>query len=287
MERAISKELDEILGQKFPVLDDGFLVPIDYMGNDTSIVEAARISYGDGTRKVSDDRNLIRYMYRNNHMSPFEMCSIKFHIRAPIYVFRQWHRHRMSKINELSGRYSIVPDEKHKTETNAWRLQDTSNKQGSKGTIENGMGIYLTRREQELQNLAQEVYNERLKLGIAREQARKDMPLSNYSEMIWKMDLRNLLHFLNLRLDSHAQFEIQEYARAIANVVEKWVPLTWEAFSDYRLNSITFSREELKILKNLSSDHPIDEVIEQVKPNLSKRELTEFKAKYEKMTYDN
>ncbi|MDH7605218.1 MAG: FAD-dependent thymidylate synthase [Melioribacter sp.] len=244
--------LDEILGKKFPVLDDGFVRVIDYMGSDESIVQAARVSYGKGTKKVSEDRGLIRYLMRNRHTTPFEMCEIKFHIRVPMDTWRQWIRHRTANVNEYSTRYSIAIDASQKTAPNQWRLQAKDNKQGSNGFLDESIGKKLSEREEELQNFAREIYRERLEFGVAREQARKDLPLSTYTEAYWKIDLHNLLHFLSLRMDSHAQYEIRSYANVIGNeIVAKWCPLTWEAFLDYQINSITFSSIEIKIINAL------------------------------------
>ncbi len=244
--------LDEILGKKFPVLDDGFVRVIDYMGSDESIVQAARVSYGKGTKKVSEDRGLIRYLMRNRHTTPFEMCEIKFHVRVPMDTWRQWIRHRTANVNEYSTRYSIAIDTTQKTAPNQWRLQAKNNKQGSEGFLDESIGKKLTEREEELQNFAREIYQERLELGVAREQARKDLPLSTYTEAYWKIDLHNLLHFLSLRMDSHAQYEIRSYANVIGNeIVARWCPLAWEAFLDYQVNSITFSSYEIKIISAL------------------------------------
>jgi len=253
--------LDEILGKKFPVLDDGFVRVIDYMGSDESIVQAARVSYGKGTKKVSEDRGLIRYLMRNRHTTPFEMCEIKFHLRVPMDTWRQWIRHRTANVNEYSTRYSIAIDASQKTEPNQWRLQAKDNKQGSNGFLDESIGKKLSEREEELQNFAREIYQERLELGVAREQARKDLPLSTYTEAYWKIDLHNLLHFLSLRMDSHAQFEIRSYANVIGNeIVAKWCPLAWEAFLDYQINSITFSSYEIKIINALFKNK-IDEAL--------------------------
>lgn len=242
--------LDEILGKKFPVLDDGFIRVIDYMGSDESIVQAARVSYGRGTKKVSEDRGLIRYLLRNRHTTPFEMCEIKLHVRVPMDAWRQWIRHRTANINEYSTRYSIAIDASQKTAPGEWRIQALDNKQGSDGFIENETGNKLSAREEELQNFAREVYQERLNLGVAREQARKDLPLSTYTEAYWKVDLHNLLHFLELRMDAHAQYEIRAFANVIGNeIVSRWCPVAWQAFKDYYMNSLTFSSLEIPVLK--------------------------------------
>jgi len=244
--------LEEILGKKFPVLDDGFVRVVDYMGGDEAIVQAARVSYGKGTKKVSEDRGLIRYLLRNFHTTPFEMSEIKLHVRVPMDAWRQWIRHRTANVNEYSTRYSIAIDASQKTDAGNWRIQAIDNKQGSEGFFDNAIGSKLTEREVELQQFAREIYQERLQLGVAREQARKDLPLSTYTEAYWKIDLHNLLNFLALRMDTHAQFEIRSYANVIGNeIVSRWCPIAWEAFKDYRMNSMSFSSLELQILKQL------------------------------------
>jgi len=247
--------LEKILGNKFPVLDDGFVRVIDYMGGDESIVQAARVSYGKGTKKISEDRGLIRYLLRNSHTTPFEMCEIKLHVRVPMDAWRQWIRHRTANVNEYSTRYSIAIDASQKTGANEWRYQAQDNKQGSAGFFPPEIGEKLTEREIELQNFARDIYQERLNLGVAREQARKDLPLSTYTEAYWKIDLHNLLNFLWLRMDAHAQFEIRSYANVIGNeIVARWCPIAWQAFKDYRINAMSFSSLELQIIKELIAD---------------------------------
>ncbi len=247
--------LDEILGKPFKVLDDGFIRVIDYMGSDKSIVQAARVSYGEGTKKVTQDRGLIRYLMRHHHSTPFEMCEIKLHIRVPMDTWRQWIRHRTANVNEYSTRYSIAINNAQKTNPDEWRLQSGMNKQGSEGFLDAGLGNQLTREESNLHNEIWNIYNKRIEKGIAREQARKDLPLSTYTEAYWKMDLHNLLHFLRLRMDSHAQLEIRKYATIIGEeIVKRWVPLTWEAFEDYRMNSQNFSALEMELLKLIGNN---------------------------------
>jgi thymidylate synthase (FAD) len=250
--RATAPELDAILGQPFKVLDDGFVRVVDYMGNDDSIVQAARVSYGVGTKRVREDRALIRYLLRHAHTTPFEMADIKFHVRVPMDIWRQWIRHRTASVNEYSTRYSVAIDSAAVTAPDEWRLQSTGNRQGSDGSLDVTTGAALSAREAELQALSRQVYDERLDAGVAREQARKDLPLSTYTEAYWKTNLHNLLHFLALRMDSHAQWEIREYARTIGEeIVAKWVPVAWEAFVDYRMNTTQFSEAELAIITAL------------------------------------
>ena len=249
LQRPSSPELDKLLGQAFPVLDDGFVRVVDYMGNDSSIVQAARVSYGDGTRKVSEDRALIRYLLRHQHTTPFEMCMLKLHVRVPMDAWRQWIRHRTASVNEYSTRYSIAIDRAQMTPADSWRQQAQDNKQGSGGFFDKVQGEQLSASEQELHRLSKDVYQQRLDAGVAREQARKDLPLSTYTEAFWQIDLHNLLHFLALRMDSHAQLEIRRYAETIGEqIVKPWVPATWEAFQDYRFGQMTLSRQEQELL---------------------------------------
>lgn len=246
--------LDRILGKIYPVLNDGFVRVIDYMGSDQAIVQAARVSYGKGTKPIHEDRGLIRYLMRHQHTTPFEMCEIKFHVRVPMDCWRQWIRHRTANVNEYSTRYSIAIDAAQKTKPFEWRLQSPSNKQGSNGSVEGTIGERLSKREEELHSFVRQVYNERLEAGVAREQARKDLTLSTYTEAYWKIDLHNLFHFLKLRLDEHAQQEIREYAKVIGyEIVSKWCPLAWEAFVDYRLNAVELSRIEVEIISAIHS----------------------------------
>lgn len=254
VQRPVVKALDEILGNPLKVLDDGFVRVIDYMGSDESIVQAARVSYGKGTKKVNEDRGLIRYLLRHAHTTPFEMCEIKLHVRVPMDCWRQWIRHRTASINEYSTRYSLAIDASQKTAPSEWRLQSTGNKQGSEGFTDITLGTALTQREQELQDLARSIYNERVEKGVAREQARKDLPLSTYTEAYWKVDLHNLLHFLALRMDEHAQFEIRSYANVIGHeVVRRWCPIVWEAFIDYRLRGSSLTRLEIDIIRAIQT----------------------------------
>lgn len=241
--------LDAILGKPLPVLDDGFIRLIDYMGSDEAIVQAARVSYGKGTKKISRDRELIRYLMRHLHTSPFEMCEIKLHVRVPMDCWRQWIRHRTANVNEYSTRYSEAIDSAQTTRPSEWRLQAFVNRQGSEGTLPTEEGRLLSGGEAELQKQAREVYQQRLNSGVAREQARKDLPLSTYTEAYWKIDLNNLFHFLFLRMDPHAQLEIRSCAECIGEqIVSRWCPLAWEAFMDYRMNGLSFSRLEWRIL---------------------------------------
>lgn len=249
--------LDEILGVPIRVLDDGLVRVVDYMGDDAAIVQAARVSYGSGTKAVSDDRGLIRYLLRHRHTTPFEMCELKLHVRVPMDAWRQWIRHRTASVNETSTRYSLAIDAAQRTAPDAWRLQSADNKQGSDGVADPDLGLRLTGGEREFQEQARRIYEERLAAGVAREQARKDLPLCTYTEAYWKLDLHNLLHFLSLRMDGHAQKEIRDYATVIGQqIVARWVPLTWEAFEDYRLGAVAYSRLEHAVVAALGGGDP-------------------------------
>ncbi len=251
--RPIVQQLDDILGLPFKVLDDGFVRVVDYMGSDESIVQAARVSYGKGTKKVSEDRGLIRYLLRHQHTTPFEMCEIKLHVRVPMDCWRQWIRHRTANVNEYSTRYSLAIDASQRAGDEQWRKQSSDNKQGSDGFFDLERGKQFSEQELQLQNLSRSVYEERVNAGMAREQARKDLPLSTYTEAYWKVDLHNLLHFLWLRMDSHAQYEIRMFADTIGNeIVKRWVPMAWEAFQDYKVNASSLSHIEIEIIKALN-----------------------------------
>jgi thymidylate synthase (FAD) len=252
LERPRVEALDHILGHPFKVLDDGFVRVVDYMGSDESIVQAARVSYGKGTKKIHEDRGLIRYLMRHRHTTPFEMCEIKLHVRVPMDAWRQWIRHRSASVNEYSTRYSIAIDAAQMTPAGEWRKQSPGNRQGSAGFIDAELGATFSKQEAELHRSARRLYKERIEAGVAREQARKDLPLSTYTEAYWKIDLHNLLHFLSLRMDEHSQLEIRQYARLIGDeIVRKWCPLTWEAFLDYRMNAMGFSGIEIEIIQSI------------------------------------
>ncbi len=252
--RAHVAALDEILGVRLAVLDDGFVRLVDYMGGDESIVQAARVSYGSGTKRVSEDRGLIRYLMRHHHSTPFEMCEIKLHVRVPMDCWRQWIRHRTASVNEYSTRYSLAIDNVQTTGATQWRRQTTANRQGSDDLLDAEVGSWLSAREQQLTALAREVYEERIAADVAREQARKDLPLSTYTEAYWKIDLHNLFHFLRLRMDSHAQDEIRQFATTIGHeIVAKWCPHAWEAFLDYQVDSIQLSNIEQRIISLLNA----------------------------------
>jgi thymidylate synthase (FAD) len=263
-----------------PVLDKGFVALVDVMGGDEAIVAAARQSFGKGTKAVSDDRTLIRYLMRRHHGTPFEMCECVFFLKVPNGdTWRQMIRHRAAPIwdesdmwsepsvNAYSYRYSEAEEEFQETPPDAWRLQSEANKQGSGGFIPDGLngypegydgygGAVLSARESNFLGEAKAIYKERIAAGVAREQARKDLPNSLYTTAYWKCDLRNIFHFLNLRLDSHAQVEIRAYATAIANIIRPLFPLAFEAFEDYALGAVTLTRLDVEVIRNLDGFTP-------------------------------
>ncbi|MCD0462037.1 FAD-dependent thymidylate synthase [Roseiconus lacunae] len=279
--------MESIRDLKIDVLDDGFVRVVDMMGDDSSVVQAARISYGKGTKKVSEDRGLIRYLMRHRHSTPFEMCEIKLHVRVPMDCWRQWIRHRTANVNEYSTRYSEAIDSARSTSAGEWRSQSTTNRQGSEEYLPKSVGEVLSHDESELHDKIRETYQSRLREGVAREQARKDLSLSTYTEAYWKIDLHNLFHFLSLRMDSHAQSEIREYANVIGNaIVAEWVPICWEAFCDYRLGGIQLSRLEVDLIRKISQGETslaIEAALEAgwflSEPNKRSRECLEFESK--------
>ncbi|MBU8933813.1 MAG: FAD-dependent thymidylate synthase [candidate division Zixibacteria bacterium] len=283
MARAVKKEADVLLDKEFKVLNHGFIRLIDYMGDDSAIVQAARVSYGAGTKKISEDRGLIRYLMRHRHTSPFEMVEFKFHVKLPIFVARQWIRHRTANVNEYSGRYSVMKEEFYLPQPEDIRFQSTVNKQGrSPEEVPDELKHRLLEVLKKSQSDAFAHYSEFVDGGLARELARINLPLSLYTEWYWKIDLHNLFHFLSLRMDSHAQQEIRVYANVMADMVKTVCPMAYEAFVDYRLNAACFSGPELDALRPLlTSEVPsIDDIVRQ---GLSKREATELLEKLERI----
>ena len=263
------------------VLDHGFVKLVDHMGDDSSIVQAARVSYGKGTKQVNEDRGLIRYLLRHAHTTPFEMVEFKFHVKMPIFVARQWVRHRTASINEVSGRYSEMKDEFFVPERNTITKQSTTNKQGGGvelvdvyGDSQTTESAMMSEQEQAFRN-----YNDYINAGMRKELARINLPLSIYTEFYWKIDLHNLMHFLRLRLDSHAQYEIRVFGEAMAQIVKEKCPLAWEAFEDYKLNVITLSAKEQEVLSIILQNN--GSWSEETFGN--KREFEEFKHKLNKL----
>jgi thymidylate synthase (FAD) len=249
-----TEQINELRWQKFPVLDDGFVCLVDCMGDDSSVVQAARVSYGAGTKRVSDDRTLVRYLLRHRHTTPFEMAEIKLLVRVPMDCWRQWIRHRTANVNEYSTRYSVAIDSAQTTPESQWRAQSTDNRQGSEGFLPVDIGQKLSDSERGFQEAAEKLYVDRLDAGVAREQARKDLPLCTYTEAYWKIDLHNLLSFLSLRMDEHAQWEIRQYAATIGErIVKPLFPVVWEAFIDYRREAMFLSRLEIGVVQRLAA----------------------------------
>ena len=274
--------LDAILGDQIKCLDKGFVRVIDYMGDDASIVQMARVSYGDGTKTVNEDRGLIRYLMRHDHTSPFEGCELKLHLKMPIFIARQWIRHRMASLNEYSGRYSVMKDEFYFPEVKDVAVQSETNKQGR------GEAMDVETAAVFLNNLAVTCadaymqYDEAIENGVSREISRIGLPLNLYTEFYWKIDLHNLLHFLRLRADSHAQYEIRVYANVIKNIVNTWVPLTAEAAEDYRFNAVKLSAGAIDAIRHLITNTTGNDLaifIRMLEENgIKGRELAEVKA---------
>ena len=247
-----NEQIENLRWKKLPVLDDGFVCLVDVMGDDSSVVQAARVSYGAGTKKVSDDRTLIRYLMRHRHSTPFEMAEIKLLVRVPMDCWRQWIRHRTASVNEYSTRYSLAIDSTQTTAPDEWRTQAKGNRQGSDNVLPHAEGNRFSQLEVELQDASRAAYEARIEAGVAREQARKDLPLSTYTEAYWKIDLHNLLHFLSLRMEAHAQKEIRDYAHVIGHQIVKLLfPIVWEAFEDYRQHGMFLTRLDQEVIARL------------------------------------
>ncbi len=251
MAHLTNPEAEAILDTPFPVLDKGFVRLVDYMGSDQRIVQAARVSYGAGTKTVREDAALIDYLMRHRHTSPFEMVELTFHIKAPLFVARQWFRHRTASVNEVSARYSVMPDEFYTPAPHALRAQSSKNKQVGEGPLPPEVAQTASQTIAQAQERAYQTYQALLEQGVARELAREVLPVGLYTEFYWKQDLHNLFHFLKLRLDWHAQHEIRAYAKAIAEIVRRVVPIAYAAFEEHILGGALLSRTELAALRNL------------------------------------
>lgn len=285
--RVISPGLEDILYEAFPVLDHGFVRVVDYMGADSSIVQAARVSYGKGTKQVTADLGLIKYLLRHRHTTPFEMCEIKFHLKMPIFVARQWLRHRTANVNEYSARYSILDNEFYVPDEQNLAAQSKSNRQGREALLEGEekeRALHLLKRDgeqtyasyQELLNMDEEGnISDEKKKGLARELARANLPVSFYTQMYWKIDLHNLMHFLKLRADAHSQYEIRVYANKMIEILRAWLPLTFEAFREYVLEGTYLSASALQAVKMKLSGEKVDPAA----LNISPREWREILEK--------
>ncbi len=287
--RVTSPELEKVLYEALPVLDHGFIRVIDYMGDDSSIVQSARVSYGKGTKKVSTDSGLIKYLMRHRHSTPFEMCEIKYHVKLPIFIARQWIRHRTANVNEYSARYSILDKEFYIPDKKNLAAQSTSNRQG-RGNLINGSQadniLNLLKEDAErnynnYEKMLNETFDGKVidegKQGLARELARMNLTLNSYTQWYWKTDLLNLLNFLSLRADGHAQYEIRAYAEIMLNTVKKWVPTTYEAFIDYRVGGMELSSKGKKVIKKMIQGEKCD----YESSGLSKREWNELMSSFD------
>ena len=282
--RATVQALEEILYQALPVLDHGFVRVVDYMGDDAAIVQAARVSFGRGTKRVSEDQGLINYLMRHRHTTPFEMCEIKYHVKLPIFVARQWIRHRTANVNEYSARYSILDNEFYLPAVEHLAAQTTTNGQGRSEVLSASEAQHVLNLLRDDAERAYRGYAELLnqdvsgapidptRLGLARELARMNLTLGFYTQWYWKTDLHNLLHFLSLRADPHAQYEIRAYAEAMLDTVKRWVPMTHAAFLEYRMNAATISATGLAVIRRLLTGESID----QASSGLSAREWREL-----------
>ncbi len=276
--------LEAMLFEALPVLDHGFVRVVDYMGDDSAIVQAARVSYGRGTRAANEDRGLIRYLMRHRHSTPFEMCEIKYHVKLPIFVARQWIRHRTANVNEYSARYSILDREFYIPRPEHLAAQSSSNRQG-RGEVLGGeeaarvLDLLRGDAAQAYDHYAEMLNEDEAgepadpsRQGLARELARMNLTLNTYTQWYWKADLQNLLHFLALRADSHAQYEIRAYAEAMLRTVAAWVPMAYEAFRDYRMGAVTLSAQMLAVVRRMVAR----EAVSPEGSGLSKREWREL-----------
>ncbi|AGK00411.1 FAD-dependent thymidylate synthase [Wolbachia endosymbiont of Carposina sasakii] len=278
--RTIVKEIDAILYEEHKVLDHGFIRVVDYMGSDSAIVQAARVSYGKGTKQISQDEALIKYLMRHHHTTPFEMCEIKFHVKLPIFVARQWIRHRTANVNEYSARYSILDNEFYTPKPEQVAKQSDNNKQGSGEAFDPDTSKEIIDSLTNDSNLVYSHYEKFIEQGLAREIARTNLMLNYYTQFYWKIDLHNLLHFLKLRADKHAQYEIRVYAEVMLDIIKKWVPLAYNAFVEYCLESACISRTGLEIIRKLIKG----ENVTREESNIGKREWGELMSILDKQS---
>jgi thymidylate synthase (FAD) len=281
--------LEALIGEAMPVLDHGFIRVIDYMGDDAAIVQAARVSYGRGTRRVSEDTGLIRYLMRHRHSTPFEMCEVKYHVKLPIFVARQWIRHRTANVNEYSARYSILDREFYLPAPEHLAAQSAANRQGRGAVLGGEEATHVLDLLREDASRCYDHYADMLnedetgvardasRQGLARELARMNLTLNTYTQWYWKTDLYNLFHFLSLRADAHAQYEIRAYAEVMLRTVEAWVPVACQAFRDYRLGAVTLSAPMLAVVRRMLAGEPVV----QADSGLNRREWAELTATLE------
>lgn len=261
MAHCVVEEAERILDQSFPVLDKGFVRLVDYLGSDQRIVQSARVSYGEGTKTYRQDKGLINYLMRNDHTSPFEQVVFTFHVKTPIFVARQWVRHRTARMNEISGRYSVMKDEVYLPDEGSIALQSEDNKQGrQEEPVDAATAEKVRTMLSDNARRTFDTYHELLDMGIARELSRINLPLSIYTEFYWEIDLHNLFHFLQLRLDHHAQAEIRAYAEVMFDIVRKVCPIASEAFENHRLHGRSFSRDEVEAIRAMAhgGENPLE-----------------------------
>jgi thymidylate synthase (FAD) len=273
MARIVVPEAEALIDREIPVLDKGFVRLVDYLGGDQRIVQAARVSYGEGTKTFRQDRGLIHYLLKHEHTSPFEQVVLTFHAKMPIFVARQWVRHRTARLNEISGRYSVMRDEFYLPDPGQVRYQSESNKQArSDEPLPHDEAVAIVQAMEDEQRAIYARYQALIERGVARELARANLPLSLYTEWYWQIDLHNLFHFLRLRMDEHAQYEIRVYAEAMATCARAVAPLAWGAFEEHVLGSVRFSRSECEALAAL---------LDGGEPDLDEKPLAEFRKKLE------
>ena len=278
MAHTVVPEAEEILDKEFAVLDKGFVRLVDYMGGDDRIVQSARVSYGAGTKSYRQDSGLIRYLLRNEHTSPFEQVVLTFHAKMPIFVARQWVRHRTARLNEISGRYSVMKDEFYLPESDKVSAQSQDNKQGrSSEAMDAAVVQDVVQKLEQGQRTAYREYEALIDQGVARELARINLPLSLYTEWYWQIDLHNLLHFLRLRLDPHAQYEIRAYAEIMLDIARKVCPIAVEAFEEYRRGAVTFSAREFQAVQHMLSGSTIETAMD--KAHLEGKDRERFQQK--------
>ncbi|TXH35226.1 MAG: FAD-dependent thymidylate synthase [Rhodospirillaceae bacterium] len=282
--RAVVPALEEVLYQAIPVLDHGFVRVIDYMGDDSAVVQAARVSYGRGTKKVTEDRGLIHYLMRHRHSTPFEMCEIKFHVKLPIFVARQWIRHRTANVNEYSARYSILDREFYIPQPAQLAAQSVSNRQGRGDVLQGAEAARVLDLLKADSTQAYDHYIEMLneaedgspidadRQGLARELARMNLSLNFYTQWYWKVDLQNFMHFLSLRADAHAQYEIRIFAEAMLDILRRWVPLSFDAFEQHRLHAVSLSKNAIEAVRRMLQG----EAVTEASSGLGKREWAEL-----------
>ncbi|MBI1334807.1 MAG: FAD-dependent thymidylate synthase [Armatimonadetes bacterium] len=274
MARTVVPEAEALLDQEIKVLDKGFVRLVDYMGGDQRIVQSARVSYGEGTKTVRQDRALIHYLIKHWHTSPFEQVQLTFHCKMPIFIARQWIRHRTARLNEISGRYSIMKDEFYVPEPSQVAFQSANNKQGRSDSLPLDDALAIIAQMEKEQKDAYTDYTDMIDKGVARELARTNLPLSLYTEWYWQIDLHNLFHFIRLRIDPHAQYEIRVYAEALAKCAKAVAPFAYEAFEEHILGSVTFSKAECAALSRM---------LDGGEPELDERPLKAFLEKVEKL----